>query len=211
MTWQSDDARSSQYALSTVLLLRSFVNGAITIWLLTHTATWSDVFRAASIYALVDGALGLVSAPLLARRQPIDAPPLLVSLVVTDALLRILVGLAIRHLPGLTDTPLTIVLMFGALGIWAATAGAVAIVAWMIGHEHHRAGKRRTRVHALFDPLSAAGLVALALAIYALTVGPPATADRLRTTGAVVSGTLTVVFLAALTLESRAVMRGKNA
>ena len=204
-------ATAGLYALSAILLLRAAVNGVMTIWLLTHGTIWSQVFDAGSVYSLIDGALGLVTAPLLSRRQPVGAPPILVAIVVTDAVIRIAIGLAIRVFPGLAMTPITIVLFFGALGVWAATAGAIAIAAWILGHEHHRRGKKRTRVHALFDPLSAAGLVALALALYALTLGPPATARSLRIAGAVVSGTLTVVLLAALVLEVRSVMTTRDA
>jgi hypothetical protein len=202
----SAGASAGQFALSAVLLLRACVNAAITIWLLTHVASWSEVFRTGSTYAIVDGALGLATTVLLARRQPIAAPPALVAMVLTDAMLRLGAGLAIRLLPGLTLFPITLVLLFGALGVWSAAAGAMAIVGWMIGHEHHRRGKKRTRVHALFDPLSVLGVVALSMAVYALVVGPPATADALRMTAAVVTATLTVVFLAAIVLETRAVM-----
>jgi hypothetical protein len=190
-------------SLRATLLLRACVNGVFTLWVLTGGPGWTDIFAAGSTYALIDGALGLLTGALLARRRPVSAPPLLVSMVLTDALLRIAAGVTVRAFPGVADIPIAVVLFFGALGAWAAVAGIVALAAWLIAHERHHAGSR-SRVHALFDPLSAAGLVALALAVYAIIVGPPSTARQLQTTVATATAALTIVFLSALVFGKRA-------
>jgi hypothetical protein len=200
-------AATVQFELSLALLLRACVNGAMTAWLLTHRPDWSAIFDVAIAYAFIDGALGLLTALLLERRRSIGAPPVLVAMICCDAIVRIGVGVALRAWPGLTLFPITIVLLFGALGAWAAVAGAVAIVAWLIAHERRRRGMGHSPVHALFDPLAVAGIMALAVAAYAFIVGPPADAEHLRTGVATVTGTLMIVFLAALVLETRAVLR----
>jgi hypothetical protein len=187
------------FPLVATLLLRACVNGAFAAWLLARPSAWIDIFHAGATYALTDGALGLVTVVLLARHKPIVAPPLLVSMTLADAVLRVCAGVAIRALPGIPHSPITIVLFFGALGAWAASAGAIAMITWFVAHERdeHAALRSRSRTHALFDPLAATGLVAFMLAAYAFIEGPPATAEALRIAAGAASGALALVFLVA--------------
>ncbi|MEX2180337.1 MAG: hypothetical protein WD801_16600 [Gemmatimonadaceae bacterium] len=193
--------RPAPYAapLVTTFLLRAGVNGAFAVWLFTRDPSWIETFQAGTVYGLVDGALGVLTGILLGRRRPVGAPPLLIAMVMMDAILRISAALAIRAFPGIPDFPITIVLFFGALGAWALIAGAAAMVAWFVAHEVHRdvAGRAYSRIRALFDPLSVAGVVAFVVAVYALVLGPPAGAADLRSTVIAVTGALTLVFLAA--------------
>jgi hypothetical protein len=185
------------FPLVATLLLRASVNGAFAAWLLARPSVWIDIFQAGATYALADGALGLMTVVLLMRHKPISAPPLLVSMTLADAVLRICAGVAIRALPGIPHSPITIVLFFGALGAWAASAGAIAMITWFVAHERdkHATLRSRSRTHALFDPLAATGLVAFMLAAYALVEGPPATAEALRIAAGAASSALALVFL----------------
>jgi hypothetical protein len=187
------------FPLFATLVLRACVNGAFAAWLLARASVWLDVFQAGAVYALTDGALGLMTVVLLVRHKPISAPPTLVSMTLADAMLRVCAGLAIRALPGIPHSPLTVVLFFGALGAWAASAGAIGMLAWFVAHEREKgAGLRpRSRAHALFDPLAASGLVAFMVAAYAFVAGPPSTVETLRTTAGAASGALALVFLIA--------------
>jgi hypothetical protein len=192
--------------LVATLLLRACVNGALAVWLLARDLAWIDIFRIGAAYAIVDGCLGLLTGALLVRHEWRGAPPQLVSMVLTDAVLRVSAGLAIFAFPGIPDFPITLVLFFGALGAWAAIAGVIATVGWFAVHEREKnsSHRPRSRTHALFDPLAAAGLIALLLAVYAVIVGPPATDKALRVAAGVASGSLVLVFLVAAFSVARA-------
>jgi hypothetical protein len=180
------------------LLLRGCINGAFVVWLLTYSPPWLDVFRGGALYAIADGVVGLLIVGLIGWRTPINAPSSLLAVTLIDALLRLAAGAAILTFPGLPEIPITIVLFYGVIGAWAAAAGTIAVVTAVVAHGHAHMGTRpRSAVHAMFDPLSVEGAVALMLAIYALVVGPPSTADALRGAGAVASGSFAVVLLIA--------------
>lgn len=198
--------RRATIALDTTLLARAFVHAAFMAWLLSAAPGWSDIFWIGSAFGLVDGTLGLLTG-FLVTRTPVAAPPKLVAMVVADALMRIIAGLAIRMFPGIVDIPIVLVLFFAALGTWAAIAGAAALGGLLLAHtRHHQSagGPTASRVHALFDPLAGAGLVALGLAAYAFAAGPPATALELRTTATVTCGALTAIFVIAAARATRA-------
>ncbi|MEX2177242.1 MAG: hypothetical protein WD801_00935 [Gemmatimonadaceae bacterium] len=169
------------------------------MWLLTRVPVWLEIFAMGAKYALADGVIGLLTVALLARRKPIGAPPPLLSLVLADAVLRCTAGIATLAFPGIPYFPITLVLFYGALGVWAASAGVIAMVAWFVAHEHEKDGRHRSpsRTHALFDPLAAAGLIAFLLAGYAFIVGPPASAEALRLAAGSASGALALVLLVA--------------
>jgi hypothetical protein len=192
-------AATMTFALAATLLLRAGVNAAFAVWLFIRPPVWIDIFSAGANYSIADGALGLVTVLLLVRKGTIAAPPPVVALILTDALLRWLAAIAIVAFPGIPDSPITLVLFYGMLGTWAATAGVVAIVVWLIAHARSRHDARATyrRANRLFDPLAAAGLVAVILAAYAFIVGPPATAAVLRMNAALASGALALVFIIA--------------
>ena len=201
--------RRSAIALDATLLARAFVHAAFLVWLLSAVPGWSDIFWMGSAFGLVDGALGLLTG-FLVTRTPVSAPPGLVAMVLADSLMRITAAVAIRLFPGIIDVPIVLVLFFGALGTWAAIAGAAALGALVMSHaRHHLPGQALAshRIHALFDPLAGAGLVALGLAAYAIAAGPPATPSELRTTATITCGALTVIFLIAAASASRAYLR----
>jgi hypothetical protein len=187
------------FPLAAALLLRACVNGAFVVWLLTRAPLWLEIFAMGAKYAIADGVIGLLTVALLARQKPIGAPPPLVSLLLADAALRCAAGIATLALPGIPYFPITLVLFYGALGAWAASAGVIAMVAWFVAHEHEQDVRNRSpsRTHALFDPLVAAGLIAIMLAGYAFIVGPPTTAEALRLAAGSASGALAVVLLVA--------------
>jgi hypothetical protein len=188
-------AKPGRLPLVATLLARAALHGAFAIWL-SRDHSWFDVFRTGSSFGLADGALGLLAAVLLGRRRPVGAPAPQVAIVATDGALRLAAAVAIRAFPGLPDIPLMIVLFFAALGVWAAVAGGVAVVGDALELIHRAAPTPGgARVHALFHPLSAAGLVALGLAAYAFVMGPPTTAAELRMAGACASGALALVFV----------------
>jgi len=167
--------------------------------LFTRAPVWLDIFSVGANYALVDGLLGLLTVVLLARQKLIGTPPPLVSMMLADAVLRCGAGIAILALPGIPYFPITLVLFYGVLGVWAASAGVIAMIAWFVAHERSKEASlgSPSRTHALFDPLEAAGLIALMLAGYAFLVGPPATAETLHIAAGVACGALAVVFLVA--------------
>lgn len=184
-------------ALAAVLSMRGIVNGTFTIWLMTQHPHWADVFRVGSSFGLVDGALGLVTVLLFLPRAPSGSPPLLRLTTLLDALVRIAVGLAIRALPGIPDTPITIMLLFAALGAYAVSLGVFAVAVWLVGHARWRKGSSTWRpgTGELFDPLAVAGLLALGVVAYSLFAGPPASVERLRTDAIWISGGFAIAFL----------------
>jgi len=195
-------APPAKAALSATLGVRACVNGAFAIWALAFTPGWFEIFWIGSVYALADGALGIATTILLIRRRPVGAPPLLVAMVLADAVLRLMAGAVIRVFPAIPDNPLTAVLFFGILGGWAAVAGIAAVVAWILAHEFHHVRRTLSPVRAVFDPLSAAGLIALVLAGYAIVRGPPATADALQTVVVAATAAQALVFMVSVAVEN---------
>lgn len=180
------------------LLLRASINGAFMVWLLAYSPGWVDVFDGGALYAIADGAVGLMLALLIGWRSPIGAPVALLAMTSVDALMRLAAGAALLTLPGIPEVPITIVLFYGIIGVWAASAGTIAIVGSVVAHGHAHAGTgARSATHSMFDPLSVEGVIALMLAVYALAVGPPATAEELRVAGAVASGSFALLLLIA--------------
>jgi hypothetical protein len=190
--------RAEHVPLALTLLLRALTHGSFAAWVITADPAWFDIFWVGGAYGVADGTLGLLTAFLLERRTPVAAPPALVGIMWADGLMRLGASVAILAFPGIPDIPIVTALFFGALGSWAAVAGAVAVGGWLFAHSHHDASATgRARVRALFEPLSAAGIVALALAAYAIVVGPPATSGELQNYAAVACIALACVFLAA--------------
>lgn len=182
--------------LVAVLLLRACANGAFAVWLLWSAASWSGVFRGGAYYLLVDGTLGLVIVALLAKHGPSRAPPLLRSLTFADSSLRLALGSTLLAFPGIAEIPMTIVWLFGILGASAAVAGVTAVTGWVVARiSDRRAGRRWTsNTHELFDPLAAAGVIAVAATLCALAFGPPATAGALRISAASITAAFAIVF-----------------
>lgn len=190
---------------------RAITHGVFMVWVLASAPGWADVFRIGAGFGLVDGMLGLLTAWLLTKRTSMTAPPALVGVVVADGIMRLAVSVSIFAFPGIPDVPQLMVLFFGALGTWAAVGGAVALGGWLFAHRHHDESVRsHRRGQAVFDALSAAGLVALALAAYAVVMGPPANAAELRIGAAVACASLAVVFSAAAFCALRALPRSRT-
>ena len=189
------------FPLVASLVLRAGVNAAFAVWLATRVPDWVDIFSGGAVYALADGVLGLLTGAWLLRQRSHPVGSFLVALVFTDALLRCAAGVAALVFPGIPHFPITLVLFYGALGAWAASAGVVAIAAWFVAYEHEHAHgpahQPRSPSHALFDPLAVAGLIALMFAGYALIEGPPASDEALRIAAGAASGLLSLVFLVA--------------
>ena len=200
--------RRGTFALDATLLARAFVHAIFMVWLLSTLPGWSDIFWVGSVFGLVDGALGLLTA-FLVTRTPVSAPPKLVAMVLADACMRIAAGSAIRLFPGVVDIPIVLVLFFGALGTWAALAGVTAIGALLSSHARHHGSRNvgaSRRIHALFDPLGGAGMVALGLAAFAFVAGPPATASELRTMAAISCGAMSLIFAVAAVSATHALL-----
>lgn len=190
--------RAEHIPLALTLLSRAITHGVFAVWVLAANPAWFDIFWMGGAFGIADGMLGLLTAFLLERRTPVAAPPVLVAIMWADGLMRIAASIAILAFPGIPEVPIVTVLFFGALGSWAAVAGAVAVGGWLFAHAHHDASASRgARVRALFDPLSAAGFVALGLALYAIVLGPPSNARELQHYAAIACVALASVFLAA--------------
>ena len=175
------------------------MNLVFTWWLLTRDAGWTNVFQTASVYALADGLLALATAGTLIRRRDALGSPPLVSMTLLNALLLIGSAIAIRIWPGLSGFAVTVVLFYGAVGIWLATLGALAIGMAVGIMERDRTADRRRRLRdqALVDPILVGGLLAIVFVAYAFVAGPPADAVRLRHVSALGAGLVSLVFFAA--------------
>ena len=111
--------------------------------------------------------------------------------------MRLGVSFAIRALPGIPDTPITIMLFFGALAAYAVSLGVVAVAVWLVGHARWKKGRSAWRpgTGELFDPLAVAGLLVLGVVAYSLLAGLPASAERLRVDAMWISGGFALAFL----------------
>lgn len=185
------------HALAAVLSARGVVNVSFTIWLLTQHPAWTEIFRAGSMYGLVDGGLGLVSVALLLPRTPTGSPPLLRVTTLFDAIVRLAVALSIRAFPGIPDTPITVMLFFSLLVAYAASLGVISTTMWLVAHAHWKKGSRAWRpgTGELFDPFAIAGVATLAAIGYAVRFGPPASDESLGFDAAVVCAVFGVAFL----------------
>lgn len=182
-------------ALAATLFVRGGDHAVFALWVIARQPGWTDVFQAGSIYALIDGTLGLVAALLLVRGAPPGSPPFLPALTFADGVGRVVAGIALRTLPGIPYLPMLFVPFLGGLGACAVGLGISAIVAWRIARR--RAGQTRSiSAVALFDPLAIAAFTAFGVA-YVLLVDPPATAAALRTIATATSAALALVFAAA--------------
>jgi hypothetical protein len=182
-------------ALAVTLLARAGDHSVFALWFIARQPGWMDMFHAGSIYALIDGSLGLIAAALLTRGAPIASPPLLPALTFADGIGRLAAGIALLTFPGIPYMPMIFVPFLGGLGACAVGLGVSAIVEWRIARRS--AGRTRSiSTEALFDPLAISALVAFGVA-YVLVVNPPATAADLRTIAAATSGALALVFVVA--------------
>jgi hypothetical protein len=140
--------------------------------------TWSALIRAGGRYALADGVLGLAGVIILSRGRARTTPPVLVALTFLDATLRVGAGITVLWVPAIAEVPMTIVPLFGAIGVCASLLGIAALVLWLIEHHRHRHEHLRG-YEALFDPIPIVALLSIAVGIL-LVVDPPAAATELR-------------------------------
>lgn len=181
--------------LGAVLALRGCLNAAFGVWLLAGHPSWTRVFEAGSLYAIADGALGLIAVGSIVLLTPSGLLRVLAAITAVDAIGRIGIGIVVLALPGLPHLPMAVVPFFAAIGAAVAGLGAIGLTAWVVA----RARTRRDwsmNAEALFDPLAGAALVSLIIG-FLLFTNPPATLETLRTVAAAATGILALVFLTA--------------
>ena len=164
--------------LAVVLFSRACASLALSAYLLTHTLSWGALFREGGRYALTDGVLGLAGVIVLSRGRTQRTPLVLVALTFLDATLRIGAGITVLWLPSIAEVPMTIVPLFGAIGVCAVLLGIAALVLWVVEHHRHRHEHIRG-YEALFDPIPIVALLSIAVGA-SVVVDPPAIATDLR-------------------------------
>jgi hypothetical protein len=182
-------------ALAATLAVRGCLNAAFGGWLLARRPTWTGVFDVGSIYAIADGALGLLSVVMIVSLTPRGLLRFLAAVTCVDAIGRLIAGIAVRAFPGIPHVPMVVVPFFAAIGAGVAGLGLIGITEWLVARMR---GRRdwSTEADALFDPLAAAALVSFAVG-FVLFANPPGTVEMLRAVAASASGALAVVFLVA--------------
>jgi hypothetical protein len=193
--------------LSLALGARAVVNAAFAFWLWDSQPSWSHFFDAAAVYLAVDGAIALLSSFVLGSHVLAESPPLLAPATGCDGILRIVAAVALRAFPGLPDFPVTAVAFLGIVGGCAACLATIAITirlsVWRVRHREHQHGS--LAIHEEMDPVFLAGVVALALVVYAFMAGPPVTVEDYRMLGIRWASTLSVAFaIAALGVATAA-------
>jgi hypothetical protein len=158
---------------------------------------WSEIFEAASVYALADGALALITAAVLLKRRRRIGVPFLPAITLANALVLVSAGVAVRAWPGISGFPMTLVMFYGIVGVWAASLGAMAITMSIRVIERDRGADRPRRIRdlGLVNPIVISGLVAIVFVADLLVAGPPSSAERLRRVAAFGAALLAVVFL----------------
>lgn len=187
-----------------VLALPFLTRGVASAWVAAHVLRgqpqWSDVVRAAAWYALVDGSLALIAAAFLMWRRIAPRFPILTAMSLADAFIRVALGVVLLAVPAVAEVPMTLVPLFGAVGLTSAVLGLAAIVAWILAH-HRYHGFHRRGVAALFDPLATIGFLSLAVGCL-LFFDPPASSIELRdviaTAGIVLAASFAVSAIGAL-------------
>ena len=178
-------ASAARIALSVILGVRACINAVFALWLWFAEPGRSSFFGGAVAYLSIDGIFALAAATLLAFDTLGEAPRALTGATAADGLLRTTVAIALWAFPGLPDFPVTAVILFGIVGSFAAclaiTGITIPVSAWLSRRCAHRS--EPLAVHEELDPISLAGLVALALVAYAFFAGPPTTAAEYRALG----------------------------
>jgi hypothetical protein len=182
---EAESVRARALTFGVTLMLRACASGVFAWWLWAHAPSWEPLFHATAIYAIVDGAFGMLSAAFFRSGPQADAPPQLRAITLCDAIIRVAVGITLWTLPGVVDLPMTAVPLFGAIGVCATALGVVAMVAWAVSH--HRRARPGERVRwlsyeVLFDPIAVIASLAI-IAGMALAAHPPTREAPLRTIG----------------------------
>lgn len=160
------------------LLGRAAAGAALAAYLLHDQPSWNGIIRAAAFYALGDGVLGVVTFVFLLWRRFGRRFPLLISMTFVDALIRVVFGTLLLAVPAIGELPMTVIPLFGAIGVTTAALGVAALIVSMLAHHRfHRT--HRHALEALFDPLSVIGLLSVAVdSLFFVT--PPSTPRELR-------------------------------
>jgi len=191
---------TARVALSVILGVRACINAVFASWLWFAEPGRASFFAGAAAYLAVDGIFALAAATLLAFDTLGEAPRALTGATAADGLLRTTAAMALSAFPGLSDFPVTAVILFGIVGSCAAclaiTGITIPVSAWLSRRRAHRS--EPLAVHEELDPISLAGVVALALVAYAFFAGPPTTAAEYRALGIRWASALAVAFTIAV-------------
>ena len=194
--------------LAVPFLARGAASAILAAYVLRDHQPWDAIVRAVAWYAVIDGALGLVAVTLLLARGIAPRFPLLTILTLTDAVIRVGLGVVLRVFPAIANIPMTLVPLFGAVGLTSAALGVVALIVWLLAH-HRYHGLHRRGIAALFDPLATIGFLSIGVGCY-LFVSPPSTATELRgviaTAGLVLAASYVVSAVGAL-MSARSIVR----
>ena len=176
---QDDRDAPHTRVLSVPFFARGAASAGVAVAVMRGHPGWSAIVRAAAWYALIDGTLGLIEGILLVRRRLAPRFPLLTAMTFCDALIRLALGILLLAVPAIAEVPMTLVPLFGAVGLTAATVGIAALVVWTLAlHRYHHLHRRG--LAALFDPLATIGFLSLAVGCL-LFFDPPSSATQLRT------------------------------
>jgi hypothetical protein len=186
--------------LAVPFLARGAASAALAGYVLRGHPAWDAIMRAVAWYAVVDGVIGIIAVLVLVVRRVAPRFPLLTALTLTDAILRVALGILLRVVPAIADVPMTLVPLFGAVGLTSAALGLVALIVWLLAHHRYHRMHRRG-IAALFDPLATIGCLSIAVG-YLLFVDPPALPTELRdviaTAGLVLAASYVVSAVGAL-------------
>ena len=186
--------------LAVPFLARGAASAGLAAYVLRDHLAWEAIIRAVAWYAIVDGVLGLVAVMMLMGRGVAPRFPLLTALTLTDAAIRVALGLVLRAVPAIAEVPITLVPLFGAVGLTSAALGIVALIVWLLAHHRYHRMHRRG-IAALFDPVATIGGLSIAVGCL-LFLNPPSTATELRdiiaTAGLVLAASYAVSAIGAL-------------
>lgn len=169
--------------IAVLLAARAAAGVALALWVRQARPDWSRAFEGIAGYAAADGGIALLIAVRLFCHRELAIPRSLALATAADGVVRVSAGSALGLFPGIPGFPVTAVIFLGTLGVWAGCLAVIAMVVRLraIRRGHARPDDHVVQVHEELDPVFIVGAVALAVDVYALVAGPPATADALRT------------------------------
>ena len=137
--------------LAPPFLARGTASAALAAQVLRGHPDWSTIVRAVSWYAVIDGGLGLIVVVLLISRRLAPRFPLLTGMTIGDAIIRLALGIVLLAFPAIAELPMTLVPLFGVVGLTSAALGLTALVVWTIArHRYHHL--HQPGLAAFFDP-----------------------------------------------------------